>query len=150
TIGVNSVMWQEIDGKKRDTSGRFLFPIFNEGDLEDMFIKALGRFRFELCRTIQGTAWNNIKEKSLTSEYVDYIQFYRKNRELSEEKREKIKIQIQKARNNMREVFLIDYTLWIKNESQGSIKLNKLAREILSTYCPFGKPIRERIRLQPL
>ena len=50
----------------------------------------------------------------------------------------------------MREVFLIDYTLWIKNESQGSIKLNKLAREILSTYCPFGKPIRERIRLQPL
>lgn len=150
TIGVNSVMWQEIDGKKRDTSGRFLFPIFNEGDLEDMFIKALGRFRFELCRTIQGTAWNNIKEKSLTSEYVYYIQFYRKNRELTEEKREKIKIQIQKARNNMREVFLIDYTLWIKNESQGSIKLNKLAREILSTYCPFGKPIRERIRLQPL
>lgn len=150
TVGVNSIMWQEIDGKKRDTSGRFIFPIFNEGDLWDMLIKALGRFRFELCRTIQGTAWNNIREKSLTSEYVDYIQFYRKNRELTEEKREKIKNQIQKGRHNMREIFLIDYTLWIKNESQGSIKLNKPAREILSTYCPFARPIREKIILQPL
>lgn len=150
SAGVNSVMWQEIDGKKRDTSGRFLFPIFCEGDLNDMLIKACGRFRFELCRTIQGTAWNNIREKSLTSEYVDYIQFYRKNRDLTEEKREKIRLQIQKGKNNMREIFLIDYTLWIKNESQGAIRLNKPVREILSTYCPFGKPIRDRIMLQPL
>lgn len=150
TVGGNAVMWQEIDGKKRDTSGRFLFPIFCDGDLKDMFIKVLGKFRFELCRTIQGTAWNNIKERSLTSEYVDYIQFYRKNRDLTEEKREKIKVQIQKGKNNMREIFLIDYILWIKNESQGAIRLTKPVREILSTYCPFGKPIRDRIALQPL
>ncbi|ROR31947.1 hypothetical protein EDD66_101568 [Mobilisporobacter senegalensis] len=150
TVGVNSVMWQEIDGKKRDTSGRFLFPIFCESDLTDLFIKALGRFRFELCRTIQGTAWNNIKERSLTSEYVDYIQFYRKNRELTEEKREKLKLQIQKGKNNMREIFLIDYILWVKNESQGAIRLNKPVREILSTYCPFSKSIREKMMLQPL
>lgn len=150
TVGVNSVMWQEITGKKRDTSGRFLLPIFCEGDLFEMLIKAFGRFRFELCRTIQGTAWNNISERSLTSEYVDYIQFYRKNRELTEEKREKIKSQIQKGRNNMREIFLIDYVLWIKSESNGAIRINKVARDILATYCPFSKNIREKLMLQPL
>lgn len=149
-LGTNSVMWQEITGKKRDTSGRFLLPIFCEGDLVEMLMKAFGRFRFELCRTIQGTAWNNISEKSLTSEYVDYIQFYRKNRELTEEKREKIKMQIQKGRNNTREIFLIDYILWMKSESNGAIRLNKVVREILATYCPFSKNIRERLTLQPL
>lgn len=150
TIGINSVMWQEIAGKKRDTSGRFLLPIFCEGDMFEMLVKAFGRFRFELCRTIQGTAWNNISEKSLTSEYVDYIQFYRKNRELTEEKRDKIKLQIQKGRNNTREIFVLDYVLWIKSESNGAIRLNKVAREILATYCPFAKNIRDRLVLQPL
>lgn len=150
TAGYNSVMWQEIDGKKRDTSGRFLLPIFSQSDMYDILMKALGRFRFELCRTIQGTAWNNIREKSLTSEYSDYIQFYRKNREITEEKREKIKLQIQKGKNNLREIFLIDYILWVKNESQGAIRLNKTVREILSTYCPFSINIRERILRQPL
>lgn len=150
TAGYNSVMWQEIDGKKRDTSGRFLLPIFSQSDMYDILMKALGRFRFELCRTIQGTAWNNIREKSLTSEYSDYIQFYRKNRDITEEKREKIKLQIQKGKNNLREIFLIDYILWVKSESQGAIRLNKTVREILSTYCPFSLNIRERILRQPL
>ena len=47
--------------------------------------------------TIEGTAWNDIKVKSLTSEYSDYLQFYRKNRELSEERKEKLKYQIQRV-----------------------------------------------------
>lgn len=52
-----------------------------------------------------GMAWNDIKLKSLTSEYMDYIQFYRKNHDLSDEAREKVKPQIQKGRNNSREIF---------------------------------------------
>lgn len=150
TVGYNSIMWQEIDGKKRDTSGRFMFPIFCEGDLSELIVKAVGRFRFELCRTIQGTNWNNIQEKSLTSEYVDYIQFYRKNRELSPEKKEKLKAQIAKGKNNMREIFLLDYVLWVKSESQSAVRLNKVAREILATYCPFEKSIREKQKTLPL
>ena len=35
--------------------------------------------------------WNDITEPSLTSEYCDYIQFYRKNHDLSAEAKEKIK-----------------------------------------------------------
>lgn len=150
TVGVNGSMWQEISGKRRDTPGRFLFPVFMESNFEDVMVKMFGRFRWELCRFIQGTAWNNIQEKSLTSEYMDYIQFYRKNSDLSEERKEKLKLQIQKVRNNSREVFVLDYEAWIKGEAKGAIKLNKYVRGLLATYCPFSKEIRERIRLQPI
>lgn len=149
-IGSNGVMWQDISGRKRNTSGRFLLPAFLETDLEDTLIKIFGRYRWEICRTIQGTAWNNIKYKSLTSEYSDYIQFYRKNRELSEERKEKLKMQIQKSRGSTREVFTSDYEIWIKSESQGAIRLNKQVRELLATYCPFSKVIRDKLKLQPL
>ena len=60
--------------------------------------------------------------KSLTSEYSDYLQFYRKNRDLSEEKKDKIKLQIQKGRNNSSEIFVIDYEAWINYESKGANK----------------------------
>ena len=118
--------------------------------MEEVFIKVCGRFRWELCRTIQGATWNDVKVKSLTSEYVDYIQFYKKNRALSEERKEKLKLQIQKGRGNTREVFVIDYVLWVKNECTGSMRLNKVAREILASYCPFRKEIRDRLASQPL
>jgi hypothetical protein len=149
-MGYNGVMWQEITGKKKSREGRFIFPIFADANLNDILIKVFGKFRWELCRSIQGNAWNNIKEKSLTSEYADYIQFYRKNRDISEEMREKIKTQIQKGRNNYREIFVIDYEGWMKGESTGAVKLNRIAREILATYCPFKKEIRERLKGMPL
>ena len=150
TYGSNGSMWQEIEGRKRASHGRFIFPIFAENDMEDIFVRVCGRFRWELCRTIQGTTWNDVKYKSLTSEYVDYIQFYKRNRALSEERKEKLKMQIQKGRGNTREVFVLDYVLWVKNECKGSMRLNKVAREILASYCPFVKPIREKLQLQPL
>lgn len=150
TVGSNGSMWQEIAGKKRDTAGRFIFPIFFEANFDDLMVRMFGRFRWELCRFIQGTSWNNIKDKSLTSEYMDYIQFYKKNAELSEERKEKLKIQIKKNRNNSREIFVTDYEAWIKGEASGALKLNKYVREILATYSPFTKDIRERIKMQPL
>ncbi len=149
-LGYNGVMWQEITGKRKSNEGRFILPVFTEVAVKDILVKLFGRFRWELCRSIQGSAWNNIKYKSLTSEYADYIQFYRRNRELSEDMKEKIKLQIQKGRGNYREIFVIDYEAWIKGESTGVLRLNRVAREILATYCPFSKPIRERIKGQPL
>ncbi len=148
--GNKGVMWQEISGRRRNSKGRFLLPIFMESDLESVMIKLLGRFRWELCRTIQGSAWNNIQIKSLTSEYSDFIQFYKKNRDLSEEKKEKLKMQIQKNRNNTREVFVVDYENWMKHESKGGLLLSKPVREILATYCPFAKDIREKLGEQPM
>lgn len=149
-VGSNGIMWQEITGRRRDTPGRFLLPIFTDMNLKNLLVRMMGRYRWELCRTIEGTAWNDIKHKSLTSEYSDYLQFYRKNKDLSEEKREKVKAQILKGRNNSREIFSIDYEQWINYEAAGAIKLNKPVREIMATYCPFAKDIRERVKSQPL
>ncbi|MCR5430987.1 MAG: cyclic nucleotide-binding domain-containing protein [Lachnospiraceae bacterium] len=150
TVGRNCIMWQEITGKKRDTQGRFFLPALTESSLRDMFIKAFGQFRWALCKTIQGPSWNNIQVHSLTSEYADYIQFYKKNRDLSEERKEKLKLQIQRGRNNLREIFSLDYEVWIKSEAAGAVKLNKVAREILATYCPFAMRIRNQVEKQPL
>lgn len=150
TVGTNGIMWQEIAGKRRDSAGRFLLPAFTEINLGILLLRILGRFRWELCRTIEGASWNDISHKSLTSEYSDYLQFYRKNKDLSEERKEKVKLQIQKGRNNYREVFVYDYEQWVNNEAVGAVKLNKPVREIMATYCPFAKEIRERVKLQPI
>lgn len=150
TVGGNSVMWQEIEARKRNTSARFIIPVFCDSDLFEQFVKLTGRFRFELCRTIEGISWNNIQEKSLTSEYADYIQFYTKNRDMSEEQKQKLKQQIQRGRNNLREIFTLDYMVWIQNESQGYMRLSKPSRIIMATYCPFVKSIREYNVKQPI
>lgn len=150
TVGQNVIMWQEITGRKRDSEGRFFIPCFAFTPIKDMMVKAFGQFRWSLCKTIQGTAWNDIKVHSLTSEYADYIQFYKKNRDLSDERKEKLKLQIQRGRNNLREIFTIDYILWIKGESSGMMKLNKVARELLATNCPFSAGIREQLVRQPV
>lgn len=147
--GQNAAMWQEMSCKRRDSGGRFLFPILLEGSLDDLVVRTFGRYRWEICRTMQGSSWNNIQVKSLTSEYSDYIQFYRKNKDLSEERKEKVKQQIAKGKNNYREIFVQDYELWIKSEAMGGIRLNKVAREILAMYCPFNKEIRNALETQP-
>ena len=116
---------RRVGSKNKGTPGRFCFPVMTSSNIDELMVKMFGRFRWELCRCIQGMAWNDVKVKSLTSEYMDYIQFYRKNRELSDDARDKVKLQIQKARNNSRETFLLDYEAWIKNEANGSMKMNK-------------------------
>lgn len=149
-VGAHSRMWQEIDGKRRDTPGRFTFPAFTKQDLKDLVVAAAGSFRWQLCKKIQGNYWNVVSERSLTSEYYDYIQFYKKNRDLSDQAKEKIGSQLQRARNNFADCFAMDYAIWIKNEVAGSVRLNKIVREIMATYCTPVKEIRESLKHQPL
>ena len=149
TMGSKSILWQDISCRRRNTPGRFLLPLFAEVSVEDLLIRVCGRYRWELCRTVQGAAWNNIQIKSLTSEYTDYLMYYKKNREISEERKERVKAQLQKGKNNYREVFAMDYEMWMKYEVNGAMKLNKVAREIMAMYCPFDKPIRMQLVQQP-
>lgn len=148
--GTRAMMWQETAGVKRDTSARFLFPVFTAVDINDMMTETIGRYRWEICRKIQGVYWNDVREKSLTAEYCDYLQFYRKNQELSAESKEKIKSTLLRSRNNYREVFVKDYDSWVKYESKGSYRLNRIARAILIKYCPFAKSIREELMTNPI
>jgi hypothetical protein len=148
--GTRAMMWQETAGVRRDTAARFLFPIFTAVDVDDMMVETVGRYRWEICRKIQGVHWNDIRDKSLTSEYCDYIQFYKKNHELSPEAKEKVRLALLRGRNNYREVFVKDYQNWIKFEAKGSFRLNKVARDILVVYCPFSKAIREDLKANPM
>lgn len=148
--GGRAMMWQETAGIKKDTPARFVFPIMTVADVTEMMIEVSGRFRWEMCRKIQGVRWNDITEPSLTSEYSDYIQYYRKNHELSAEAREKVKNALYKAKNNFREVFVKDYQNWVKYESKGSFRLNKVSRDIIFRYCPFSKDIRKGLLANPM
>lgn len=149
-IGVRGVMWQEIEGKKRTTPSRMMVSIFQMEDLETILIRLTGEFRWEMCRRIQGARWNDMSERSLTAEYCDYIQFYRKNRDLSTEAKDKLKSALQKAKNSYKEMFVRDYISWIQYEGQGSPRLNKVARNILFSYCPFSAPVRKSLAANPL
>lgn len=149
-IGNRAMMWQETAGVKRDTPARFIFPIMTAGELSDMMLETLGRYRWEICRKILGVRWNDIREKSLTSEFYDYVQFYRKNRDLSQEAKEKVKAELVHAKNNYREVFVEDYLNWMKYESQGNFRLNKVSRRIISEYVPFRTEVRKKLEENPM
>ena len=142
-VGTRSAMWQEITGAKRTTPGRFILPIAQEEDLTAIMIKMCAEFRWELCKRIQGARWNDLSERSLTSDYVDYIDTYRKNKELSTEAKERIKSAMAKHRNSYKEMFVADYMTYIQYESSGALRHNKVVRFILFNYCPFSKIIRE-------
>lgn len=148
--GSKCMMWQETAGSKRDTPARFIMPILTVADEYEMMIELTGRYRWEICRKIQGMRWNDISERSLTSEYCDYLQFYKKNHDLSQETRESVRLALIKAKNNYREVFVRDYSTWIRFEATGSFRLNKVTRDIIFRYCPFAQEIRTKMAMYPL
>ncbi|MBQ7954196.1 MAG: cyclic nucleotide-binding domain-containing protein [Lachnospiraceae bacterium] len=149
-IGSRGVMWQEIEGKKRTTPSRMMLSIFQLEDISNILVRLTGEYRWEMCKRIQGPRWNDIGERSLTSEYFDYVQFYRKNHELSVEAKEKVKNSLQKARNNFKEMFIMDYMTWILHEGGGSPRMNKIARQIIFTYCPFSTATRQTLASNPI
>ena len=149
-VGVRGVMWQEIEGRKRTTPSRMMVSIFQMEDLTNILVRLTGDFRWEMCKRVQGARWNDVSEPSLTSRYFDYIQFYKKNHELSADAKDKIKLAMKKAKNSFKEMFIRDYESWILYEGTGSPRLNKIARAILFDYCPFSKAVRDKLKANPL
>ncbi|MDE7224826.1 MAG: hypothetical protein K2O34_13745 [Acetatifactor sp.] len=148
--GIRGVTWQEIEGRKRTTPSRMMVSVFHMEDLYTTTIRLVGDYRWEMCKRVQGARWNDLSERSLTSEYFDYIQFYKKNNELSSEAKERIRQSLQGAKNSFKEMFIRDYLLWIQLESTASPRLNKIARQILYTYCPFSLEVRKTVQSNPL
>lgn len=148
--GIRGIMWQEIEGKKRTTPSRMMLSIFHMEDLYTTMVRLVGDYRWEMCKRVQGARWNDLTERSLTSEYFDYIQFYRKNNDLTTEAKERIRQSLQGAKNSFKEMFIRDYLLWILLESSASPRLNKVARQILFTYCPFSLEVRQKVQSNPL
>lgn len=149
-VGYRASMWQEIEGRKRVSPARFAVPLYPQGDLYEMLLNVIGRYRWEFCRTEQGVRWNDVSERSLTSEYFDYIQFYRKNNDLSDGNKQKIKDKLTRFRNNTSEIFISDYCAWVKYEAEGANRLNKVSRSIMSEYCLFAKDVRTKLMQNPM
>ena len=149
-VGSRGVMWQEIAGRDRTTHSRMIFPIINNENLEKIVLKVLGNYRWEMCKRMQGMRWNDVTDPSLTSLYCDYLQFYRKNSEVSPEQKEKIKLGLQRYKQNFKEYFVNDYSEYIRYESAGSPHLNKIARSILFSQCPFNAQIRAKLGENPI
>jgi len=149
-VGNRGAMWQEIEGKVRTTHARMILPTFFLDNPTKILTRLTGEFRWEMCKRIQGARWNDVSDRSLTSEYCDYVQFYKKNNDLSTEAKEKIKTNLTKCRNSFKEMFVRDYMEWIFYEGEGSPRLNKVARAIVIRYCPFASELRNQYREHPI
>lgn len=149
-IGNRGIMWQEIEGKRRTTPARMFVSIFMQEELKLQLMKLTGQFRWEMCKRVQGARWNDVTDKSLTSEYFDYIQYFRKNKDLTAEAKEKIKNDLSRSKNSFREMFIRDYVTWIMYEAAGSPRMNKVVRGILMEYVPFAKDIRSKLAANPM
>jgi len=143
--GLRGSMWQEIEGRLRTTPARMFLPIFLEGDLKTVVTRLIGEFRWELCRRIQGSRWNDLSDPSLTSYFCDYLQFYMNNRSLAMQTMNEIRNELSAARNSYKTVFVNNYIMWLQNESKGMARLNSVALGILMTFCPFNATIREQL-----
>lgn len=148
--GIRGSLWQEIEGRKRNSPSRMVLPVFYMENLETAMVRMTGEFRWEMCKRIQSGRWNDVSEPSLTSEYFDYMQFYKKNSELSKDAKEKIQNSLTRAKNSFREMFVRDYITWVIYEGNGSARLNKVARKILFTYCPFPASMDDSLEQNPM
>lgn len=148
-IGIRAALWQEIEGRNRCTPGCMLFPTFCLTDISHLAMRLVGEFRWEMCKRVQGSRWNDVSNLSLTSEYFDYLQFYKKNKDLSTEAKEKCRQQLARVKNRFREAFILDYIAWITYEAKGTPHMNKVTRKIFMTYCPFSASYRETLSKNP-
>ena len=142
--GDRVVFWQEAAGKKY-SRGRIFVPLFFIGDLRTALIQALGNYRWELCRSSKGALWTDPVEGSLTGAFHDYMLFYKKNSKLSSEAKERIEQIVKNNRKDFKKIFIHYYTIWMENEIKGTMKMDKVARDIFSRYVPFSSAIRKEL-----
>ncbi|MBN2625095.1 MAG: cyclic nucleotide-binding domain-containing protein [Spirochaetales bacterium] len=147
-FGSRAVMWQEMDGKK-NTPGRLFIPLFFTGKREETLPYLLGEYRWELQKSIAGYQWTDPVEGGVVGAYYDYIQFFRKNPEISAEAKQRITEFIKKTKSD-KDRFARDYISWIIHEYEGRPKLNPYIRGIFYRYCPFPWDMRSEMAQKPL
>ncbi|MDY5215726.1 MAG: hypothetical protein SPH91_01120 [Lachnospiraceae bacterium] len=144
-IGSRPMMWQEIEGRNRQTPSRMFFPKFLNSELKPQLIKCCGEYRWEFCKREQGARWQDISDPSLCAYFYNYVSTFKKNHQLSQEQKEKVSAQYAKYRHNIKDIFVEDYSKLIANEAEGNIRLNRVSRSILMRFCYFNKDIRAEL-----
>ncbi|OGH56439.1 MAG: hypothetical protein A3G34_12495 [Candidatus Lindowbacteria bacterium RIFCSPLOWO2_12_FULL_62_27] len=144
STGSQAICWQELDGRSKETRARVVIPTILQGDLKEILMDVFAKFRWNLCRSIAGYNWANPAEGGLTGAYFDYVSFYKKNSELTDEEKEKLKEKFDKY-PDIGSKFAADYTEWLTFEKEGIQKLNGVVRGIMFKFVPFMKRIREKL-----
>ncbi len=147
-FGSKTMMWQDLEGINRKSRGRIVVPILFMGDLIKAMAHTFAVFRYELNRTITGAMWRDPVEGGITGIYLDYVQFFKKNPNLSIEAKEKIKEKFKSLRDD-RSKFAYDYMLWVLFEKDGTPKLNNVVRDIFYKNIPFKKEVRTKLETMP-
>lgn len=147
--GIRVQLWQEMINNIRASKGRFVVPIFFNGDLNKSLILAFAYFRWELNKQIVGANWMDPVEGGFVGSYYDYTQYYNKIGDLSMESKEEIRVLFNKIKID-RDRFAHDYNLWVTYEREGIPKCNKVVRGIFYRYIFFDKDVREKLSRLPL
>jgi len=148
-IGSRALLWQELDGARKDSEGRFFIPLFFSEKLTETLLYQLASFRWELQKTIAGHKWTDAVEGGIVGAYYDYIQFYKKNPAISSEAKKRLEEFTRKTKSD-KDRFARDYITWVEYEYEGKVRLNGAAREIFYRFCPFPKETREKMINRPL
>ncbi len=147
-FGKKTLLWQEITGNNKRSLGRFMVPIFFNGNFEKSLMHSFACFRWELTKNIKGPMWADPIEGGVTGEYFDYVNNFKKNSKLSPEMKEKINLKFKSLRTN-RDRFADDYMLWVEYEREGMMKLNTVVRDMFFKHIPFKKEVRESLENMP-
>jgi len=147
--GTRTLMWQEMDGNKKDTPGRFFLPIFYSEKIEETLLQQLAYFRWELQKSIAGYSWTDPVEGGMVGSYFDYISFYKKNPDITSEAKVRLAEFIRKTKSD-KDRFAKDYITWVESEYSGMVRLNNAARDIFYRFAPFPESIREELAKKPM
>ncbi len=147
--GSRMMMWQELDGPRKDTPARFMLPLYFTENPREQIGNLLGQFRWEISRSAAGANWMDPVEGGLAGAYYDYIQFFKKNPKLSSAHKEKIQQLIKKTRSD-RDRFCSDYITWLLYEYEGKLRFNPVVRDIFYRFIHFSAEMRETMAAKPL
>jgi hypothetical protein len=92
--------------------------------------------------------WADPVEGGITGLYFDYVNFYKKNKKLSLEAKDKITEKFRGIRTN-RDRFADDYTMWVLFEKDGIMRVNSVIRDMFYRNIPFKKEIRDKLDNMP-
>jgi len=147
-VGARAMMWQEMEGTKKDSRGRLFFPLFHMEKLNESVLTQLAYYRWELQKNMAGYNWTDPVEGGLVGVYYDYIHFYKKNPNISLEAKKRLEEFIKKTKSD-KDRFARDYATWVEKEYEGKVILNNFVREIYYRFCPFPEAVRAEMAQKP-
>ena len=138
-ISDKMMFWQFNSDKDKKMRSRLIVPFVFLGNFELSLLKAIGGYRWEMCKATKNSDWMDLVHGGLTGKFYNFILFYKKNSKLSAIQKKKIENSLRSNRNNIKNIFINYYVEWIYFESKGKSRFSKMLRGIMFEYIPFAR-----------